>query len=398
MTKVDGLAVTFTMNLAYLAVEKPQGYNADAAAALLESYDSGNEITTGDNETLPNLIVVMDESFADLSVLGDFSVSEDPTPFLHSLMAGADNTISGTAHVSVCGGNTPNSEFEFLTGNTMAFLPQGSVPYQQYITGEIPSLAQWLSSLGYETVAAHPYNASGWERETVYPLLGFSESLFYPDFSGAKLVRNYVSDESCVKKLISLYEEKSPDAPLFAFLVTMQNHGGYTETYDNFTPDVVAAGINSTSLDQYLSLTKKTDEALEMLLSYFAEETEPTVVVFFGDHQPYDTVAEAVLAKNGLHYNTLDEEQTLLRYQVPYVIWANYEIPSQTDVDTSLNYLSAEVCAAAGIPTNAYQNFLLELRETYPVISAVEQPEDEASLSDYRKLQYYELFDQGGLP
>lgn len=59
-------------------------------------------------------------------------------------------------NVSVCGGNTADTEYEFLTGNTMAFLPQGSIPYQQYVNGERPSLASYLQSLGYETVATHP--------------------------------------------------------------------------------------------------------------------------------------------------------------------------------------------------------------------------------------------------
>ena len=99
--------------------------------------------------SLPNIIVVMNESFSDLSVLGDFEVNKDYMTFLHRLFEGEENTVTGMLNVSVCGGNTANTEFEFLTGNTMAFLPQGSIPYQQYINGRLPSLAEHLSSLGY---------------------------------------------------------------------------------------------------------------------------------------------------------------------------------------------------------------------------------------------------------
>ena len=102
--------------------------------------------------------------------------------FVHSLMEGKENTVSGSAQVSVCGGNTANSEFEFLTGNTMAFLPNGSIPYQQYIKEEKPSMASYLKELGYETYGQHPYNASGWCRDTVYPMLGFSELSFNTDY------------------------------------------------------------------------------------------------------------------------------------------------------------------------------------------------------------------------
>ena len=113
-------------------------------------------------------------------------------PFVHSLMSGADNTVSGYLNVSVCGGNTADTEFEFLTGNTMAFLPSGSIPYQQYIKNETPSLAGYLSSLGYVTYAQHPYYGSGWNRETVYPLLGFQNMNFVDDYIQRTIVRQYV--------------------------------------------------------------------------------------------------------------------------------------------------------------------------------------------------------------
>jgi hypothetical protein len=399
MTKVDGIPVTFVMNLAYMSIDKPEGYSRQEAQAVLESYEGSSE----EAQERPNLIVVMNESFSDLAVLGDFSTNQDYMPYLHSLQQGAQNTVTGLLNVSVCGGNTANSEFEFLTGNTMAFLPQGSIPYQQYINGEIPSLADYLESLGYETAATHPYNASGWERDTVYPLLGFEQSIFLKQYTHASYVRKYVSDASCVDKIIELYENRTEGKPLFVFAVTMQNHGGYTDTFDNFTPDVTVDGIDSTALNQYLSLVKLSDAALEQLISYFAGVDEKTVVVFFGDHQPGDTVAAPILRANGMAYDDLDEEQTKLRYQVPYVVWANYDIAEETGADTSLNYLAAEVLTRAGIETSDYQNFLLEMKEKYPVFSAMRvvdaagnetsAAEEKKETLNYRKLQYYRLFD-----
>ena len=85
------------------------------------------------------------------------------------------------------------------------------------------------------------------------------------------------------------------------------------------------------------------------------------------------------------------------RYQVPYVIWANYDIEEATNQETSLNYLGAEVLKVAGIPTSPYQNYLLELKKKLPLISAVRTEwngeEDEETLLQYRRLAYYKLFD-----
>ena len=106
----------------------------------------------------------------------------------------------------------------------------------------------------------------------------------------------------------------------------MQNHGGYTDTYWNFTNTINAKGLGNDALNQYLSLIKLTDSDLSSLISYFKEQDEKTIIVFFGDHQPNDTVASSVLAENGMDYSNLSTEETYLRYQVPYVVWANYDI------------------------------------------------------------------------
>jgi phosphoglycerol transferase MdoB-like AlkP superfamily enzyme len=391
MTKVNGMAVTFTMDMAYVHVERPQGYSADEAEAILAEYEQkAKEDASQDAGEYPNIIVIMDEAFSDLAVLGEVNASEDYMPFVHELQQGADNTITGYLNVSVCGGNTANTEFEFLTGNTMAFLPTGSIPYQQYITGETPSLASYLRELGYATYAMHPYNASGWNRDRVYPWLGFEESYFLKDMGSMSYLRTYVSDQSDFSKLIELYENKPKNQPVFLFNVTMQNHGSYTETYSNFVPEITVEGIDSVPLNQYLSLIQKTDEALRELLEYLKEQPEHTVVVFFGDHQPNNAVAGKIAAG--------DVDETL-RYQVPYVIWANFDLPEATGVDTSVNYLAAHVLEAAGVPTSGYQDFLLSLEENYPVLSAVRMEtaaEDEEKLLTYRKLEYYLLFDWKG--
>ena len=125
-------------------------------------------------------------------------------------------------------------------------------------------------------MATHPYYADGWDRDKVYPLLGFSESIFKDQYWGAGYVRKYVSDNSCVDKIIELYEKKEEGTPLFVFNVTMQNHGGYSDTYDNFTPDITVEGVESTPLSQYLSLVRLSDQALEKLISYFEEADEKT--------------------------------------------------------------------------------------------------------------------------
>ncbi len=402
----NGTALAFVMELRYLSVDKPAGYRADTAAQELaaleeESMSEPAMAGSGGEWQLPNIIVIMDEAFSDPAILGDFTVNQDYMPFVHSLLEGSDNTISGWLNVSVLGGNTANTEFEYLTGNTMAFLPQGSIPYQQYIKAETPSLASHLAGLGYQTVAMHPYNASGWDRDTVYPAIGFSEMYFLPDFENPVKVRNYVSDQSDFEKIIEIYENKG-DNPLFLFNVTMQNHSSYTESFDNFDPQIEVEG-GSQTLNNYLSLLSLSDEALGELVSYFEGQEEDTVIVFFGDHQTTNSVIEPILKLNGKSSSTLTEEEQADRYKVPFFIWANFDIEEETDVETSANYLAARTLEAAGVPLDGYFTWLSGFSETVPVISAnhvtladgtFTNADDQSELlSDYKGYQYYRLFD-----
>lgn len=420
----NGTALAFIMELRYISVEKPEGYNAKEAREELARWEEeaqnwggqpsdegasdaavSGESAYDESAPLPNIIVIMNEAFSDPAVLGDFETNEDYMPFVHSLMDGAENTVSGWLNVSVLGGNTANTEFEFLTGHTMAFLPQGSIPYQQYIKGETPSLASHLAELGYATAAMHPYHASGWDRDTVYPSLGFEKSYFLPDYEDPLLIRKYVSDQSDYEKLMEVFEEKEEGKPLFLFNVTMQNHSSYTESFDNFQPDIAVEGSSSQALNNYLSLLKISDQALEELIHRLEAEEEDTVLVFFGDHQTTNSVMEPILKLNGTTHSALTEEEMSARYKVPFFIWANYDIEEQSGVETSPNYLGAQTLAAAGMPLSGYQSFLLDTAGKAPVVSAnhvtladgafTTAEDQRALLGDYRRYQYYQIFDAG---
>lgn len=400
MSKRDGTAVAFLMELEYVSVDKPDGYSAKKAETLLSSYkdsssDSGNE--------KPNIIVIMNEAFSDPGILGDFETNMDYMPFVHSLMQeGTPNTISGYLNVSVLGGNTANTEFEFLTGNTMAFLPQGSVAYQQYVKNELPSLVSHLKNQGYQTIAMHPYNSTGWDRDKVYPLLGFDTSLFIKDWNNPEKIRKYVSDKACYDKIIELYEEKDKNIPFFLFNVTMQNHSSYSEEFDNFTPDITVNGTNSKVLPNYLSLLKLSDEAIEYLINYFTTADENTIIVFFGDHQTTNSVMAPIWKLNGKSSDSLSVEEQNLRYKVPFFIWANYDIEECSGVETSANFLGIKTLQAANLPLSDYATYLNHLETQFPVITAIRAEDAQGNstdikevsdkLNDYAILQYYNLF------
>ena len=381
----NGMIVAITMNAQYLKVSPPAVYSeegvTDVEADVADNYGtnmltdkklSANMRRRIMNGEKPNIICIMNESYSDFSQFGDVELSKPYKPFMDSL---SENTIKGDCYVSTFGGGTANSEFEFLTGNTMLAMPNGSIPYQQYITGDTGSLSRLLKSYGYTAYAVHPYTASGWNRPDVYNYMAFDKFYAIDDFQEPEFIRSYISDMCSYEKVIELYEEheKESNSPLFVFNVTMQNHGSYTKSYANFEPDVsyVKNPGAFPQAEQYFSVARNSDDAVKMLIEYFSNVDEPTVICFFGDHLPSlkDGFYEEILGVKDIAELSPEDMQKL--YITDYFIWANYDIPEKEIKAISLNYLSTLVMQTAGLPMSEYQMFLSDLYELYPVVTTM---------------------------
>lgn len=404
----NGYILNFVLSVRDSFVTAPEGYSEESVAALEAKYaeTKPGEGAGGAGEK-PAIIVVMSESYADLSVVGEFGTNIELTPFYDSL---TENTVKGYALSSVFGAKTPNSEWEFMTGNSMAFLPGGSVVYQQYITDTPTSLVSNLKNEGYTCVAMHPYYETGWSRNTVYPNMGFDEMHFIDDFDQTQILREYVTDREFYERIISRYENRSANEDLFIMGISMQNHGGYTEKYENFNEEARMLGINYPDVNQYLSLIHESDAALEYLISYFEAVDEPVEIVFFGDHQPsLSSGFYPYLNGKGLSGLTTDELEAL--YTVPFFIWTNYETKEETVEITSINFLASLALERAGLPIPSYNQFLLDMMEVVPAINSrgyysksageylhlEDAAEEEAEwIRDYEILQYNNMFDKKG--
>lgn len=407
-SELTGITAGFFANIQFVMVDKPEGYSASRVQNLGEELAQEEEPELlGRPEGLPTVIAIMNESFTDMQSVGDVEFTPDNLPFLHSLQESGE-VIWGTAYSSVYGGNTCNSEYEFLTGNTTAFLPTGSKPYQQYVDSEQTALPSILKSYGYRCVAVHPGNRDAWSRDTAYPYLGFDEFIDVSAFDVDRtLTHRLTSDRSTYDQLIYEYENRQEE-PLFLFGVTIQNHGGYEDENFQTTVRVKEAAGEYPQTEQYLSLTKKSDQALEYLLDYFSQREDPVVVLFFGDHWP-NLEEEYLTDLLGTDSTSLGLEDMMREYQVPFVIWANYPLESQEIEAVSLNYLSGLLLRAAGLEGTDYTKFLEQLRQEVPVITAVGTMDKDGNLyavgastpydsllNDYAVLQYNNAFGGSG--
>lgn len=367
--KTYGTAYSFYVNTRNLMLKKPEGYSEDEVKKFLEEDD----VYTAEN--MPNIIAVMNESFADLSAEGEFETNKEYMPFFNSL---SDNAVRGQLLVSPFGGYTCNTEFEFLTGLSMGLLPSGSTPYLQYVQKPYDfALPSHLSKLGYKTAAVHPYYGACWNRQKVYDMFGFDEFISIENLSDVlgesewKYVRSYLSDETSYDAVMNCLEKKNDDERMFIFNVTVQNHGGYT--YENCDIDKVTVNGREgfyKETEQYLSLIRESDRALGEFTERLKSYDEPTVVIFFGDHQP--AVEQGFFEElYGKPLESLSYDELQKRYIVPFVIWANYDIESAQGVKTSPNYLSNLALDIAGIPKSRLGQLTSRISNQIPQINGM---------------------------
>ena len=407
-----GFYYNFSLQLKSSVLRKPEEYDPEKTVLLYEKLtgsrlrtDPESEMTGASVSKKPSIIVIMNESFADLrSLYPNLYDEELVTPFLKALK---DETVNGKVLVSTFGGGTSNTEFEFLTGFSEAWLPPHNITYQQYIRPGTYSLLTELKNRGYRCVAMHPEKAQNWNREQVYPALGFDEMYFQDAFPVEGYLRGYRSDESMYAFLTEYYE-KNAEEPLFLFGVTVQNHGGYLYEGEDYVQEIQAEDLRipNKELAQYLDLIHRSDRALENLIAYFSAREEEVVVVFFGDHLP--AFSEDVYTSLSAESKAEGLALQILEYEVPFLIWTNFPIEEHEADEISMNYLSSFLLETAGMEIPAWNRCLLELEEKIPALNGfayfsketgsyqrVEEAEGEEReyLETYRLLQYNGFLD-----
>jgi len=411
----NGYHISFVITIRHSRIEKPEGYSAEDIKAIASDYRSDiaqkAEKTT---KKTPNVLVIMNESFSDLSIYGEIDTSDEVIPFFNSLKK---DTVKGTLHTSILGGHTAVSEYEFLTGNSQRFVYASAIPYSSVIKGKSPSITWDFKAQKYGgNIAFHPGYAVSYNREAVYPLLGFDDHISSEDMTSPKRIRGFISDEADYERVIYEYDKyrhAEKNRPFYMFNVTIQNHGGYSLSDGEVKPhqiDVEDPELDGEETEQFLNLMKISDQQLEMLIEYFSRVKDPTVIMMYGDHQPrvsnsfYETMRERNPGKSEIE----EREQS---YRVPFMIWANYDIEEKDGVELSVNYLSPYLKSVIGAPMTGYQKYLLDLMKEVPVITAIctidkngvltnsdDTIEQQELIDEYRKIQYNQLVDKDNQP
>lgn len=392
-----GYDLMFCFDGMFNRVTKPDGYSTQKAEDIITQY----EVQKADKK--PAIIAIMNESFADFEHIAQFKTNKDYLPNYHKLQ---EESISGYVSVSAYGGYSCNSEYEFLTGNTLGFLPSGSAVFTQYLNDKQNGLVSWLNELGYTTQAISPCSEGLWDIGNAYEQLQFKDRIYncQDRMSDIQYFNGNITDETIFRYIEEQYERHA-GSPYFVWTATMQNHAPYDDL-SSVPSEITFEDYNNPAAQEYLNLIYQSDKALGELINYFRHKQEEVIIVMFGDHYPHIIdFTEYLYGKDVALLST--EDYSRLR-QTPFLIWSNKGVEAEKIDDISLNYLSNEVMEAAGLPKSRYQQELDKIRCDIPIISSygyktadgewysINDVADKYkdTLNEYETVQYYRMFDE----
>lgn len=382
----NGFVLAFAENMQYInPITEPEGYSE---AKMNEIAEKIEQAALQKNSAKPNIIVLMSESFWDITRVKALNFNEEMFPTYDKLK---QTSITGELLTNVYNGGTVNSEFEAITGFSVAYLPSEYMPYQRSMRPDFYSINSFLKSEGYDSLAIHPYEKTNYNRNTAYEYLNFDKTLWEEDFDeDADRMRGYISDKALTQKIIAEYEnhKSNSDSPWFNLSISMQNHGGYWESYVDQSKkvDVDTSNFSSTyrgSIEDLATGLHYSDLALGELIDYFKEVNDPTIIVMFGDHMSdAGGIVETLLDKSSSDedqenltrlgrvgadssaYNTYEQKR------VPFMAWSNFEEINKKFGTLSVTQLLPTVLSEYKTVMPEYFYYLKNAQRIYPACAS----------------------------
>lgn len=398
-----GFVYPFVHSIRAALVTKPDGYDEQEAAKILEAF-SEKDI---DDEKKVNIIAIMLEAYCDIGTLGIEGIDESVYELYRRLK---DENMSGRLITNIFAAGTIDSERAFLTG----------YPDISDYRLNVNSYVHYLASQGYTVDGSHPSENWFYNRQNSNKYLGFNnyrfaENYFLEKYGDMMRADSVVFDDFYDNYLTHIIKNKGP---YFGFHVTYQGHAPY-ETSEKLwgtdeNPLYMGKGVSEETdciLNNYLGTIKDTGWRLWQFVEKIKKMDEPCVLLVFGDHKPWLGDGNSVYKELGVNIDVSTLEGFLNYYSTEYVIAANDAAKEILDNDftgkmpaTSPCFLMNIMFDELGFEKPSYMKFTDTIMDKMPALNSVgvidskgrfyqveELPEDLLEEYDeFKKVSYYE--------
>ena len=381
-----GFVYYFCYHFSTYKIEKPEGFDRDEAASWETGYESAPDAAD------VNVVFVMNEAFSDILNEDVFVFPEGENPMeVYNTLAEGENAWAGHIVVPYFAGGTADTEFDVASGMQTNLLNPAAPSLTAFrtVNRDLDSIFRVFGADGYTSCFMHPGQSWFNNRENVDDWFGADESFFVEDID-AEYKGSWVTDESVLRELVSRFEEKSAGGGLdFTYAVTIQNHMSYTaEKYGDYVcPEVETTAELSpeiqTAVNVYAEGIRDANAMLEDLTEFYSEQSEPVLLVFFGDHLPYLGDNRQGYAELGLPAASVTGgEDPFAAYTAPVLFWCNDAAAEALDFANAIEaldlpadgrisacYLGAVVLELTGRgEVSPWFAFLNEMRRELPVL------------------------------
>ena len=304
----NGFTYCFLASIFDNGIAKPDTYSEDNINRILDE----NKVSGTSSSKKPNVLFVQLESFFDVSVMKNYTYSEDPTPNFNALK---DKGGNGKLTVASFGTGTANTEFDVLTSMNVQCFGAGEYPYSTVLRKRCcESMPFALKDLGYSTHAVHDHLGNFYARNKVYPRLGFDSFTSIEYMNDVETnVLGWADDSILTGEILKCLD--STEESDFVFAVSVQPHGRYSEEVIDDTQTITLEGAKTegekNAFEYYINQLHETDEFVGELVEALEDYKEPVIVVFYGDHLPNIGMTDEDLVDGASVYET------------EYVIWSN---------------------------------------------------------------------------
>lgn len=338
-----GFVYCFSSSMIDTGIDKPSNYSEEKTNEILASLPPQNN-----EESLlkPDIILIQLESFIDPKTIKDITYSDDPAP-IHTYLK--ENFTTGKLNVPSFGGGTANTEFEVLTGINLDYFGPGEYPYKTIMLEQtVESLPYNLKKLGYSAHAIHNHTGNFYDRDKVYPRMGFDS------FQSKEYMYNYETTAYnwCKDKVLTgeimtalTYTDKDKgideDTPRFVWAVSVQGHGTYPTEPIAGAENVIKLSSDKfdeptlCALSYYVNQLWEMDMFLGSLISAVENRGKPTLIVAYGDHLP----------SIGLSSENLTSGDA---YSTEYVTWNNFGLEKKNGEELKSYQFSSEIMQMLG--------------------------------------------------
>lgn len=263
-----------------------------------------------------NVIVISLESMQTFTI-GAKVNGKEITPFLNQYIKESyyfDHFYHQT-------GQGKTSDAEFIIDNSLYPLDRGAV-YFTHANNEFMGTPELLKDKGYYSAVFHANNKSFWNRNVMYPTLGYDRYFNEVDYdiNDENSVNWGLKDEDFFQQSLPLLNQIKQ--PFYSRFLTLSNHYPFTLDPEDQFIDQYNSGDET--LDRYVTTVRYMDESIKHFIDGLKSSGlyDNTIIVMYGDHygisENHNRAMAQFLGKEEITpYDHMDLQRTPLIIHLP---------------------------------------------------------------------------------